>query len=240
VLEVSVRALVDVGLPLRVAGVAFVLIQLSVGLYLAIFKPLPDVKAKIKPSWKVYVVRGLAAGSAVFVADLVANFEPSVGGVISTFPAMFATSTFALSWTHGVELSRGAIAPMALGSVSVGVFACLFAEIYTLIAADIANVAGAIALALPVTWLISVSLTSLPVFLLMRRLKRARAAPIEATENDDELENDELDAKLAAHSAMLQGSLAADGNDDDDLTALDSDAAAAGLLATNLAATGKR
>jgi len=236
-LELSVRALVDVGLPVRVAGVFFVLLQLAIGLYLAVFKPLPDVKAKVKPNWKTFLVRGIVAGTVVFISDLLASFEPEIGGVLSTFPAMFATSTFALSWTHGVELSRGAIAPMALGSVSVGVFACLFAEIFTLIVADIPNVAGAISLALPTTWIITVCVTSLPIFALLRRLKRKRqATPIEADAQDDEVGDAELDAKLAAHSALLQGTLGGGGDDDDDLSALDNDAAAAGLLARKIEA----
>lgn len=234
-LELSVRALVDLGLPVRLAGAAFLALQLGIGLFLAIKRPLPDVKAKIKPSWKAYLMRGVAAGSAVLVADLLASLDASAGAVLSVFPAMFATSTFLLSWSHGVELSRGAIAPMALGSTSVPVFAALFAEIQPLLARDV-GVAGAIALSVPITWIITVLLTSLPLFVMLRRLKRKRAEQqhsIDDDDGDDLAAAEALDAKLAAHSALMQAA-AAGANDDDDLTALDNESIAAGLLADKL------
>lgn len=235
-LELSVRALVDVGLPVRVAGAAFLALQLAIGLFMAIARPLPDVKAKIKPSWKAYLIRGVAAGSAVLVADLLASLDASAGAVLSVFPAMFATSTFLLSWSHGVELSRGAIAPMALGSTSVPVYAAIFAEIQPLLARDL-GVAGATALAVPITWIITVLLTSLPLFLLLRRLKRKRAEQQLSIDQDDGADlaaAEALDAKLAAHSALMQQAGSGGGDDDDDLTALDNESIAAGLLADKL------
>jgi hypothetical protein len=124
------------------------------------------------------------------------------------------------------SLAQCALRSMALGSTSVGVYAVLFAELYPLLFDSLQSTAGALALALPITWLIAVVTTSLPIFLLLRWLKKRQPpleTPIEALY---EAEEDEVDYRVMA-AAQQRHALA----DDDDLTALDNDSIAAGLLA---------
>jgi hypothetical protein len=231
VIEVTANALADV-VPVRAIGLLCLGTQLAIGLFLAICRPLPDRKADKKTTWRMYLARACAAGMAIFVADLLAGFSPSVGGVASTFPAIFSASMFAVSWSHGIDLSRSAIAPMALGSTSVGVYAVLFAELYPLLFDSLQSTPGALALALPITWLIAVVTTSLPIFLLLRWLKKRQPPleiPIEALY---EAEEEEVDYRVVAARH--------DKDDDDDLTALDNDSMAAGLLANAISGDDER
>ena len=79
----------------------------------------PTPKSSSKQSWKNNILRGLAAFVAIFGAVLLSSIDPVVGGVVSTFPAIFGTAMVSVWLVSGPQVSGGAIGPLFLGSMSV-------------------------------------------------------------------------------------------------------------------------
>ena len=98
-----------------------------------------------------------AIGAAVWLS---AQGQPFVAGLAAVFPAIFLTSMVALWLAQGPTVPRGAAGPMAMGGVSVAIYALV--AMYSLPAWGV--VFGSLA-----AWLIAVLGWSLPAFLLLRK-----------------------------------------------------------------------
>ena len=206
-LEFAVTALLDAEIvPVEVIGMTFTAITLFVGLAMAILRPLPDQKAATLPPRKQYFYRSLAAALSIFCAVLLASVSSTLGGIVSTFPAIFCTTCVALTLAHGFDLSHAAVAPMMLGSLSVPVYAMAFAQIFPLLlrALDGRRVAAA-AITVPLVWLLAILGVSVPVYLLLQRLKRRHAntpAPLVATATDAQITLLDGESSSSSHETI--------------------------------------
>ena len=86
--------------------------------------------------------------------------QPLIAGLASAFPAIFLTSMVALWISQGVTVPQGAAAPMMLGGASVAVYALV-------VMWSIPNYG--IILGSFIAWILSVSLWSIPAFLLLKK-----------------------------------------------------------------------
>lgn len=72
----------------------------------------------------VLILRGSAAAAAIGAAVwLSSQGQPFIAGLAAVFPAIFLTSMVALWLAQGPTVPRGAAGPMALGGVSVAIYA---------------------------------------------------------------------------------------------------------------------
>lgn len=78
---------------------------------------------------RVLAIRGIGAGVSIFAAVLISRNSPSLGGLVSAFPAIFLTTMVSVYLAQGADTTVGAVGPMVLGSTSVSLFACSFAAI---------------------------------------------------------------------------------------------------------------
>lgn len=75
-------------------------------------------------AFQVLILRGSAAAAAIGAAVwLSSQGQPFIAGLAAVFPAIFLTSMVALWLAQGPTVPRGAAGPMALGGVSVAVYA---------------------------------------------------------------------------------------------------------------------
>ena len=157
----------------EVLGVCFFVVSTLFGVLLAIFQPIADSKAKKTVAAKTYFYRSLAAAVAIFASVLLASIDSSVGGIVSTFPAIFVTSMVSLTISHrSFELSNSSVGPMILGCQSVSAFAMLFALIFPWLLAKLNSLVGVTALSVLLSWFCAVVGVSLPAFLFLDKLRR--------------------------------------------------------------------
>ena len=125
------------------------------------WKVQPTPKGKQPVARAVFILRGSAAACAIGAAVwLSSQGQPFVAGLAAVFPAIFLTSMVALWLAQGPTVPRGAAGPMAIGGVSVAIYALI--AMYSLPAWGV--VFGSLA-----AWLIAVLGWSLPAFLLLRK-----------------------------------------------------------------------
>jgi len=125
------------------------------------WKVQPTPKGKQPVAGSVLLIRGSAAAFAIGAAVLLsAQGQPFVAGLAAVFPAIFLTSMVALWLAQGPTVPRGAAGPMAMGGVSVAIYALV--AMYSLPAWGV--VFGSLA-----AWLIAVFGWSFPAFLLLRK-----------------------------------------------------------------------
>jgi hypothetical protein len=111
--------------------------------------------------WRALALRGALAGLAIFFSVLLsaAGDGGVMGGMASTFPAIFLSIQVALWASSGGAVQGGAVGPVMLGAVSVPTFAMLFAGLAPL---------WGIAAAAAVSWVGAVLLVSAPAFAYLR------------------------------------------------------------------------
>lgn len=162
------------GIAIEFVGTAFLVALLVFGLAVVTLRPLPAPVAKHKTSIVVYALRSLAAMLAVFFAVLIGSVDPVIGGIASMAPAIFMTSMISLAISQGFEFSSGSTGPLMLGSVSVGVFALVFANLFPLIVEKLIvdDIAAALAFTCSVTYVICVLFVSLPIYQYLAFLRR--------------------------------------------------------------------
>ncbi|KAJ3323136.1 hypothetical protein HDV06_002148 [Boothiomyces sp. JEL0866] len=119
-------------------------------------------KSTSKVPWWSNILRGFAAGLAIFAAILLGHISPIIGGITSLFPAIFGTAMISVWLTSGSAVSMGAIEPMILGSLSVSFFAFEFAFILPLFNSWM-HTGLAITLATILCYVISVTFFSFPI-----------------------------------------------------------------------------
>ncbi|KAJ3313978.1 hypothetical protein HDV04_001284 [Boothiomyces sp. JEL0838] len=137
------------------------ILQLLVGVLGSLnYKRTPKSTSKVP--WWSNIVRGFAAGLAIFAAILLGHISPIIGGITSLFPAIFGTAMISVWLTSGSAVSMGAIEPMILGSLSVSFFAFEFAFILPLFNSWM-HTGLAITLATILCYVISVTFFSFPI-----------------------------------------------------------------------------
>jgi hypothetical protein len=126
--------------------------------------PAPAATRAVGPA--VLLGRGVLAAAAIGLAVALATAAgPVIAGIMSTFPAIFLTTMVALWVSQGEAVPVGAVGPMMLGSTSVSAFAMLAATLM-----PVFGPAPGAALA----WLGAVLLVTLPAWLFLESLSRAR------------------------------------------------------------------
>ena len=132
----------------------------------ATWTPRPAPKGKRKVSAAVILARGLLAAAAIGASVLIARGAPEdgvgslVAGMAAVFPAIFMTTMAGLWLSQGAAVPSGAVGPMMMGSCAVSAF--------SLLAAWLMPVLGAVP-GCALSWVLSISLVSIPVALWLRR-----------------------------------------------------------------------
>ncbi|KAJ3270570.1 hypothetical protein HDV01_007720 [Terramyces sp. JEL0728] len=119
-------------------------------------------KSTSKVPWWSNILRGVAAGLAIFASILLGHISPIIGGITALFPAIFGTAMISVWLTSGSAVSMGAIEPMILGSLSVSFFAFEYAFILPLFNTWM-HTGLAITLATILCYVISVTFFSFPI-----------------------------------------------------------------------------
>jgi hypothetical protein len=153
-------------------GLGATVLTLGAGLA-ATWTPRPAPKGKRKVSVPVVLARGLLTAAAIGTSVLIARSAPEQGvgslvaGIAAVFPAIFMTTMAGLWLSQGAAVPSGAVGPMMLGSCSVSTFSLLAAWLMPELGAG----PGA-----SLSWVLSISLVSLPVALWLRRGQASLAA----------------------------------------------------------------
>jgi hypothetical protein len=203
--------------PIEAIGVSFFVVSTLCGVAVVVLQPLPDPKAAKPVRKRTYFFRSLAAAAAIGASVLLASLDSSLGGIFSTFPAIFVTTCVSLTLSHGgFEVSNGSTGPLILGCQSVSGYAMLFALLHPALVEALgrASPAAATALAVPLCWLLAVLGVSLPVFLFLRFLKRrqstttsgvelAQQAMLDNFDDDDDDDDDETKVEIANQSIRI-------------------------------------
>lgn len=127
---------------------------------IACFRPLDAPKGTNYVSWTVLACRGGVAFVAITVAVLISKLNDVAAGFATTFPAIFLTTMASIWISQSAAVSIGATGPMVLGSVSVAVYACVFA---VLVERDWNPYAAA-----AMAWALGIVCCSVPVALFLR------------------------------------------------------------------------
>tara|TARA_B100000767_G_scaffold18570_3_gene17006 strand:+ start:4092 stop:4922 length:831 start_codon:yes stop_codon:yes gene_type:complete len=126
-------------------------------------KTRPSPKGDNKVPLLILSIRGAAAAIAIGVALILAQIgQPLIAGLASAFPAIFLTSMVALWISQGITVPQGAAAPMMLGGASVAVYSLIV--MWSIPSNGI--IIGSI-----IAWVLSVSLWSIPAFVLLRKYR---------------------------------------------------------------------
>ena len=126
-------------------------------------KTRPSPKGDNKVPLLILSIRGTAAAIAIGVALILAQIgQPLIAGLASAFPAIFLTSMVALWISQGITVPQGAAAPMMLGGASVAVYSLIV--MWSIPSYGI--IIGSI-----IAWVLSVSLWSIPAFILLRKYR---------------------------------------------------------------------
>jgi hypothetical protein len=107
---------------------------------------------------RALALRGALAGLAIFVSVLLSGADGVMGGMASTFPAIFLSIQVSLWVSSGGAVQGGAVGPVMLGAVSVSTFAMLFSAVAPL---------WGIAAAVGVAWGGAVLFVSLPAYIFL-------------------------------------------------------------------------
>jgi len=134
-------------------------------------KPAP--KGQRKVSMVTLIMRGVLAALAIGLAIALTRFVgPLIGGVMTTFPAIFLTTMIAVWLAQGEAVQAGAVGPMMLGSTSVATFALVGAHSLPALGLVLGSV---------VAWLAAACLATLPAWLWLQRQRRAASSVTRAT-----------------------------------------------------------
>ena len=106
--------------------------------------------------------RGVVAALCIFLSVLTGSLNPGLGALLATLPAIFLTAMVSLYASQGRDTTVGAVGPMILGSVSVGLFALCFS--YLSLASPTSTAGGDAA----ITWIAVLVLFCTPVAFWLR------------------------------------------------------------------------
>lgn len=114
--------------PVWVGSVSIVL-HFTIGMVNLILTSSNAPRGKNKVTWKTHLLRGSTASVIIFIAVFVAKINPTISGLIISFPAIIMTTVGSLYIAQGEEVTTGATAPMMLASVSSDTYAIMFAVV---------------------------------------------------------------------------------------------------------------
>ena len=150
----------DVGFSPLILGVGTTIAMLSFGVAACLRNP-PAPRGHTSIPGLVLVVRGLLAGICIVFSIWLSGLgSPLLSGMASVFPAIFLTTMVALWFSQGEAVQAGAVGPMMLGGTSVSVFTLFAALLFPRLSLWVA---------VPLVWLGSVILVSLPAYLWLSR-----------------------------------------------------------------------
>jgi hypothetical protein len=158
----------ELGIPIEIIGIIGEFLLLTIGLLVIHIKPLPAPKGSNKVKTQILLLRGFWAGSAIFFSIIFSQFSYIAAGMLSVFPAIFITTMISLWLSQGNAVSSGAAGPMMLGSSAVAGYAIFFG-IFEPYFETTMNQGESIALSAILSYILSISLISLPVFFIIRR-----------------------------------------------------------------------
>ena len=170
------------GYDVAVPGLFFLFVNLISGIFQAFYlaRPSPRSSAKSTPLI-LYLCRFtfsfIVVGSCIIVAEYA---SPLLSGVVSTFPAIFVTTTATTWYNSGADVILGAIGPLSLSVVSVALYGIL--SFYLFI--SFGPILGSIA-----TYLLVTSCFTLPIALLLSL--RSSVLVLEKIEENGDLEMEE-------------------------------------------------
>jgi hypothetical protein len=136
-------------------------------------------KSTKKQSWRNNLLRGLAAGLSIFIAVLLSSVNSVVGGVASTFPAIFGTAMISVWLTSGTAVSLGAVEPLFFGSLSVSIFSFISAFLIPILD-KLMKREIALAVAIFIIYAFCVAFVSVPIyFYLQWRISKSVNKPFQ-------------------------------------------------------------
>ena len=121
-------------------------------------------KSSSKQNLRNNILRGAAAFAAIFGAVLLSSIDPVVGGVVSTFPAIFGTAMISVWLISGPQVSTGAIGPLFLGSLSVPTM-CILSAFWIPYLDTKMNTAAALTIGMLSLYFVCVVFISYPTYL---------------------------------------------------------------------------
>lgn len=106
------------GISMWVFGICIIIITAIFGVWLCwSLPPTPAGKNKVKLT--THLSRGIAASVFVFISGVLSQSGAGkLAGLMTTFPAIFATTMVSVSLAQGAEVSTGAIGPLIMGGMS--------------------------------------------------------------------------------------------------------------------------
>jgi hypothetical protein len=149
-----------------VAGCGATALIFTLGLVVTTQFPVAAPSGSKSVKWYVLLSRGLFSSVSIFVAVTVGSLNSALGGLLSTFPAIFLTTMISLWLSQGNAVPLGAAGPMILASTSV----CAYALVYPAVL-PFTGVAGSAAVA----WFVAVLFVSIPIALFLRWFQRTAA-----------------------------------------------------------------
>jgi len=116
------------GLQVRplILGVTFLILHALFGVAVLLLSPASAPKGSNKVSPLILAIRGSCAMMTIFIGSIIARSEPSAGGFISCFPAIYMTTMISVWVSQGDKVASGATGPMVLGGLSVSIFAVAY------------------------------------------------------------------------------------------------------------------
>lgn len=109
---------IKIGVSMWVFGICIIVITATVGVCLCWNLP-PTPAGKNKVKLITHLSRGIAAAVFVFISGVLSQIGVGkLAGLMSTFPAIFATTMVSVSLAQGAEVSTGAIGPLIMGGMS--------------------------------------------------------------------------------------------------------------------------
>lgn len=105
-------------------------IHVIFGFSVLFLSPAASPKGKNKVTPFALALRGLCAASVILIGSLIARADPSLGGFVSCFPAIYLTTLISVQIAQGDKVATGATGPMILGGFSVSIFSLSYALLY--------------------------------------------------------------------------------------------------------------
>ena len=108
----------SLGVSLWISSLGTLLLTAIFGICLCWHLP-PTPAGKNKVKWYIHLSRGIAASVFIFISGVLSqNGAGTLAGLMTTFPAIFATTMISVSLAQGAEVSTGAIGPLIMGGMS--------------------------------------------------------------------------------------------------------------------------
>lgn len=111
-------------------GISCLILHFLLGVLVLLLSPSNAPKGANKPSPWVYLIRGGAATTTIFVGSIVARSQPSLGGFVSCFPVIYLTTMIGVWVSQGDKVAAGAAGPMVLGGLAVSIFAFCYGVLF--------------------------------------------------------------------------------------------------------------